>query len=142
MIDMLTELAGKFQEALVLCRRSIADATNQCEVYESTLAAMKEGQATVKGFRAFMGKNPELQMQREAVNEIELQASQAEASIDQFLRDINPVLEQNNLQQQADAKQAMAKFGGFLNKAPNALPPGDVVEGQIIRSAVKETARK
>lgn len=142
MIDMLTEMAAKFQDALIICRRSIADATNQSEVLDATLAAMKEGQATVKGFRRFMGRNPEMQMQKEAVDEIELQASQAEASIDQFLQDITPMLEANNLQQQADAKVAMAKFGGFLKQAPQgALPTGGTVDGSVIAQP-RETVQK
>lgn len=142
-IDMLTDMASKFQEALVVCRRSIADATNQAEVLDATRTALNEGQATVKGFRAFFGRSQELTMHREAVAEIELQASQAEASIDQFLRDITPMMEEENLQRQADAKTAMAKFGGFLNKAPQgALPGGGVVNGEVVMSATQKESVK
>lgn len=141
MIDILTDMTGKFQEALLLCRRSIADAENQEEVMEAKLAAFKDGQQAVKGFRAFFGRNPELAMQREAVQEIELQASQAEASIDQFLKDIEPVLQTDDLQKRADAKAAMAKFGGFLNKAPAALPSA-VVDGHVVVVSEKELVRK
>lgn len=139
MIDTLTEMAAKFQDALVICRRSIADATNQKDVLAAQLAAMKDGQAAVKGFRAFMGRNPELLMQKEAVDEIERQASEAEASIDQFMRDVTPVLDADNLQRQADAKTAMAKFGGFLKQSP-ALP--GVVDGHVVSSGEKELVRK
>ena len=95
------------------------------------LEALQDGAKAVKGFKRFFGANPDLEMQDLAVEEIERQSTEAEAEIDEFMRVMNPMLENADLKKNADALQAMEKFSSYLG-TQKALPEAPIVEGVVV----------
>jgi len=137
MATMLDKMQQSLEQARDLCTSKLEDLKNQKEVLAVKLDAMQASSSAVKRFKNFFGSNPDLQMQIMAVDEIERQCTQDEAELDQFMRQINPVIQSADLQKQADAQAALQKFGNFLKPA---LSSGPVVDGHVV--AVKESVRK
>lgn len=121
---MLSEMQEKMEQARDLCANTLEDTKNQREVFAMTYETMTTSQKTVKSFKRFFGTNPDLAMLEMSIDEIERQTSEAEAEIDQFMRVMTPAMEAADLKKQAEAQEAMSRFGKFLQASPTptALP--------------------
>jgi hypothetical protein len=139
MANLLQDLKGRLEKARDICEVQIQDAENQKEVLAIKLTALKQGQKAVKSFKQFFGSNPDLEMQELAIEQIEIQASEAEAEIDQFMRVIDPMIQNADLKKQADMQVALDKFDQFT--AAKALPaPSEPLS--IPAPAQKELVRR
>lgn len=121
MAVLLTDLQARLEGARDLCAVQITDAKSQKDVLALKLGALQSGQKAVKSFKRFFGNNPELEMQEFAIDAIEQQASEAEAEIDQFMRVIDPMIQEQDLKKQAATLSAMKKFDHFLAARPAAV---------------------
>ena len=126
----LAEYQTKLEQAHDLVVNNQADLKNQRDVLEVRLSAMKRAAGTASAFKRFFGSNPDLGIHAEAVEEVELQILENEAEIDQFLRAINPKLQDEQLRDSAEKEQAMRRFNKFLEEA-KPVP-------QLVASTVKE----
>lgn len=141
MAAMLDKMQLNLEQARDLCGARLDDLRNQREVLKIRLDTMVSSQAAVKRFKSFFGSNPDLEMQTMAVEEIERQSTEAEAEIDQFMRQISPLIQNADLQKQAEAQAALQRFGQFMQKPAAALPAGGVVDAVSVIT-VKETVKK
>lgn len=140
MADMLDKMQLSLEQARDLCQAKLDDLCNQKDVLAIKLETMKSSQAAVKRFKMFFGSNPDLDMQITAVEEVERQSTEAEAEIDQFMRQIAPALQTADLAKQAAAQDALAKFGRYAQQ--QALPESSpVLDAHVISITTKEKVR-
>jgi hypothetical protein len=115
MLNTLTNAVTCMERARDLCESKLEDVRNQKVVLQRQLEALLSGQKAVRRIKRFLGRNPDLEMQELAVQEIERQASEAMSEIDQFMRIVNPVLETADLQRTADQMAAMEHFNAYIS---------------------------
>jgi len=114
MLNTLTNALTCLQRARDLCQTKLEDVKNQQVVLQRKLEALLAGQQAVRSIKTFFGSNPDLDMQELAIDEIERQATEAMAEIDQFMRVMNPVLESADLKRSADQMAAMEHFNSYI----------------------------
>jgi hypothetical protein len=118
------ERQAKVEEARKLAERGLTDLNNQKKVMSIQLDALRAEAAQAKSFRKFFGRSPELEMIDVAVEEIDRASAQAEAEIEQLLRDADPLLQREKLQREADAAAARARLAA---RRPAAALPAETV---------------
>jgi len=114
MLNTLTNALTCLERARDLCQSKLEDVKNQKVVLQRKLEALLAGQKAVRSIKRFFGSNPDLDMQEMAIEEIERQATEAMAEIDQFMRVMNPVLESADLKRSADQMAAMEHFNSYI----------------------------
>lgn len=119
----LADMIDRMNQASDLCAAKLDDLQNQRDVLAVRLESMKQGQTAVRTLKGFFGSNPDLEMLTMSVDEVELQASQAEAEIEQFIRVITPQVDAANLQRSADAQSAIARFDRYLQAPTTSGAP-------------------
>lgn len=136
MYEMLTEMHEAFIKAREVCQYKLEDLQNQKEVLSIQYETMMASQKAAKSFKAFFGANPDMAMLEMSVDEAERQIAEADAEIEQVLRDATPMIEAANLQKSADAQAALARIKGskLLNHdgQPAALLTGQTIKEGIL----------
>ena len=135
----LGDMQEKLQQAREVVAAKLEDIKGQREVLAVKLDAMKHGRETVRSFKRFLGANPDLAMHQMTVEEIERQTTEDEAEIQQFLRVVNPMMEQQQLEQESERIKALEKMQKFI-AAPSAVPQiTGVATGEPVPVSRKES---
>ena len=138
--ESLIRMGTALNSARDVCLNSLEDMKDQRRVFEKKFTAMKVGQSAVKSMASFFKTNPDLEMLQHSIDAIEQQTAEAEAEIDNFIRNITPAIQTNDLKAAAEAEAALARFNQkFISgqSAPNqkTLPPA--VEAEVIPERAK-----
>jgi hypothetical protein len=112
MADTMEQVYQRLTEARQVCMLKLDDMKDNREVFGRQYATMMAGAKAVGTFRSFFASNPDLDMLTLSIDQIEQQTSQAEAEIDQFLTDIQPIVSASKLQSQVDTKAALERIKG------------------------------
>lgn len=123
----LSKMQIDLERARDLCAVTLDDRKNLKASLSVQLAAMKEGQSTVRAFRGFLNNNPDLEMANISIEEIERQTTEAEAEIDAFIRAVAPRVAAGELRQAAEAEIAVARLTSAGLSAPAAIKDGVIV---------------
>lgn len=124
--ETLNQVHEKMEQAREMCINKLEDMKDQRSVFAREYAAMMSGQKAVHAFRNFFSSNPDLEMLQLSIEEIDRQTAEAEADIDQFMRDIQPALNAASLQKGADATAALARINA------SKLLTGTTTEGTLV----------
>jgi hypothetical protein len=149
LLDRQLERQKKIEEARVVAEAKIADLIDQKENLTIILEAHQADVKQSRALSAFFGaRSKEMATIEIAVDEIVRQSTQAEAEIEQMLRDADPAVQEAQLLREADALAAQKRLEMKLATAasPKALPekglPDGVVDGQIIEQQQRTPAKK
>lgn len=141
MVDLLTNMKSSLQKARDLANNTLEDLKNQLEVLSVRLEASQAGKSAASSLKAFFSSSNESDMAMMAFEEIEKQTAEAEASIEEFMRVMDPSLRKADLQAQAEAIAAMERFSERrIQKALNPAPEVEVVS--VTKVAQKETVKR
>lgn len=122
---MFAEMQEKLEQARDITSNTLEDMKNQREVFAFDYDVKMSATKTLRGIRGFFTEDKDMEMLRMSIDEYERQTSEAEAEIDQFIRQITPAIEDADIKKQAEVQAAMERFGQkFLNAsaAQGALP--------------------
>lgn len=125
MADKFADICEKLVQARDVCRASLANMKDQRETFKIEYDTMMAGSKAIKGFKAFFGSNPDLDMLQLSIEQVDEQTAVAEAEIDQFLHDLQPQVDAQNLKQQAAEIAAVERIKSAA--AIRALPAGQSV---------------
>lgn len=128
-VESLSRMQVDLERARDLCVLTLDDRKNLKASLSVQLAAMKEGQMTVRAFRGFLSNNADLEMENISVEEIERQTTEAEAEIESFIRAVAPRVAAGELKQAAEAEIAVAR----LTTAAGLSAPAAIKDGVIVR---------
>jgi chromosome segregation ATPase len=142
-VTMLANAGKQLGRARDYIKDQIADLQNQRDTLKVQLEGMTEGQASAKALKKMFANNMDFQMAKLAIDEADRRSTEAEAEIDQYIRNINPILESNDIARSAEAEAAMARFDGFLRgeKPAAALPAAPVVDGVVLSVEKEKVSR-
>lgn len=135
MYDLLKEMHEAFIKAREVCQYRLEDLKNQKEVLSVQYETMMASQKAAKSFKSFFGANPDLAMLQMSVDEAERQIADAEAEIEQVLRDATPMIDAANLQKEADAQAALARIKGsklLAEPSPSTALPSTIKQAQLV----------
>lgn len=130
----MQSMQDRYQEALELANANMADAENQKQVMAVKVRTTAANQKAFAAFKSLFGQSTEWQTWGEAIEIIEQRSYEAEAQIDQLLSSVNPQIQSQKLQQEADAQSALARLG--LSTPQAALTAG-TVDGELITATPK-----
>lgn len=141
MVDLLTGMKSSLQKARDLANNTLEDLKNQRDVLSVRLEASQAGKSAASSLKAFFSSSDESDMAMMAFEEAEKQANEAEASIEEFMRVMDPSLKKADLQAQAEAIAAMERFSE--RRIQKALAPAPDVEVlSVTKVAEKETVKR
>jgi hypothetical protein len=123
MLEAQKSRQGKLREARQLADVGLMNLKNQKAVLSVQLDAAKAEAAQARAFSRFFGNNEDLEMIDLAVEEAERQAAECEAQVEQMLRQAEPLMAKEQLQNEVDAARAQARIDKALpvGKAPEQL---------------------
>jgi hypothetical protein len=101
------EVVAKLSEARSLVISGLEDLKLQREGYKLEYDTLLAGSKAIKGFKSFFASNEDLDMLQLSIEEVDAQTAQYEAEIDQFIYDIQPKIEEQQLKQAATTQRAM-----------------------------------
>jgi hypothetical protein len=131
--DKLAEAHAKMQSARDVCIDKLEDLKNRREVYAAEYAAMTTGTKALRSFKSFFGNNPDLEMLQLSVEVIYEETARYEAEIDQFLYDVKPMVESNQLEKGAAAQKALDRVKGTVKQLPEST--GSLGLATIVKEA-------
>lgn len=111
----------QFEKARKMCETGLMNLKSQKSVMSVQLDALKADAAQSRAFKRFFSNNADREMIDMAVEEIEKQSSSYEAEIEQVMRQAEPLIASEELQQNADAMAARTRLG-FDDKKALAAP--------------------
>jgi hypothetical protein len=133
MLVLLRNALKACEQARDLCAVKLEDAKNQKLVMQRKLEALLAGQSAVRKLKSFFTNNPDLEMQEQAIEAIELQSTEAMAEIDQFMRVVNPLIENADLQKSADQAIALSKYNEFIKGSQLGFEAIPVPAGMVVK---------
>lgn len=134
MTNQLVSMAKQLKRGREFCQVRMDDTENQKTVLKQELDALLPGQSVVRKMKGFFGHNPDLEMKEMAVEEAEREATEAMAEIDNFMSSMEPMLQTQDLQQNADQIAANERFNRFLETGKGEVIPEVKAPAQITSS--------
>ncbi len=132
-LDNLDKMQTALESARDMCAAKVEDFKSQRDAEKIKLDATQAYRGTVSRFKAFFGGDKDLELQDMALDDIERQTTEAEASVDQLMRMVNPMLAEADLKKQAETAAALQKFGAqFAATKAQAALPGPTVDGKVV----------